>query len=328
MTMPTPEFEAFLRSFYAPLDNRAAIESFNLDALCALQGEERAQAEQLLIDQLAAGVVDTRVPDALAAMGSTAAPPYLHEALAALRAGPQRIAVAKALAALEPGFDNLSVMTGSLDSIDPRSRVDVAYELRHIPGAEADEALIAALADPDEIVRLNAQDSLFEKYGLQALRRPFPSKTNELALALTSSLAAVRAPAIAELRRILQGLQEGQTHEALGLVYPGEAENVDQDSFAASFHARRNEDGPWRQDYDLAALRRLPAYDRPWIQVMLHNGLAGCSWRDPDPRAPRAMAALGWTDFLPALQEARAGATGELAQAIDQAIATLQSDSD
>jgi len=323
MTTPTPALEAFLRSFYGPLDNAEAIDRFNLEALCALQGQERALAEQLLLDRLAAGVVDTRVPAALAAMGSAAAPPHLHTALDSLPAGAQRVAVAKALAALEPGFASLPVMAEGLEAVDPRGRVDAAFELRHVLSDEADEALIAALADPDEMVRLNAQDSLFEKHGLAELRRPLPSKANVLALALSSSLAAVRGPAIAELRVVLHGLQSGQAREALGLVYPGEADSADRQAFLASVHAKRDEDGPWQQDYDLAALQRLPAHDRPWIQVMLHAALAGSSWKDPDPRAPRAMAALGWGEFLPALQEALPLAAPALAAEIRQAIAHL-----
>src|SRR5690242_5496096 len=93
--MASDDFQAFVASLNAPLDQRETIDSFDLSAVARLQGSERGQAEKILIDLLSREE-DGRVAPALAVLGSSQAVPALKGALARWM-GAAKVTVAEAL---------------------------------------------------------------------------------------------------------------------------------------------------------------------------------------------------------------------------------------
>lgn len=155
--------------------------------------------------------------------------------------------VLRALRKLEPAMDQTAELVELLLCSDSEgARVSAASELAGIPGEVVDRALFTALADPEEMVRINAESSLYEKHGLNRWVKPLQSRLNALALTCTSGLSAIREPSIAQLRQIIRELAGGRTAEELGLIYTGNPESKEAQSFLESCRHRAGEPGPWQ----------------------------------------------------------------------------------
>lgn len=102
-------FQRFIRSATESPTRREEYESFDLDALRALQGDERAAAKRWLLEQLAdPDATDLRVVDALLELGDTDVTPALAEATARARERGQLhflTTCARARHQLEPSYD-------------------------------------------------------------------------------------------------------------------------------------------------------------------------------------------------------------------------------
>ena len=66
--------------------------------------------------------------------------------------------------------------------------------------------------------------------------------------------------------------------------------------------------------------------DRFWAKQMLLNLLEGSSCKPPDPRAPRAMAELGWPEFIAPLKEILPEMIGDMAAGVARALGAMKSD--
>lgn len=97
MSDDSPAFLAFARSLLGGVTSRAELEDLDLASLAALVGTEREAAELLLIEALAEGGGDPRVPRAMAQLGTPTALRALADALVRTPAGPTRWAIEEAL---------------------------------------------------------------------------------------------------------------------------------------------------------------------------------------------------------------------------------------
>jgi hypothetical protein len=276
---------------------RAALEDFDLSGLRALSGPEREEAIDLLIERLASGANDPRVPRALVAMGAERAAPALR---AVLLRSIDETAVAAALALWEMSRDPAA--PAALIKILSSSYLEVprqiaAAALSALPGEAVEEALLRALDDEHGAVRGAALDALVSRHRLSALAGEPRSRLGLLGIRLRNPLRAVRAPAAAEARQIFGGAAEqapGPEPAALG-------------RFRKSvLDARAGKGG----DLDLDALRALSGVDRTLGELLLLQLLA-----DGDARAVRALAGLGDRRFAAVLREVAGGRPGKLATA-------------
>jgi HEAT repeats len=310
----SPEYQRFLDSVHAPLDSREPVERFDLEALAALHGHERDQAEKILLDLLDRED-DGRVPDALAAMGSSRAAAPLKRALARGGGELMRVRTAEALWRLAQDPDALDVLRTLAETAVYWGARNAAIGALGRTGAAVDDALFAALDDGDEVVRYNAMSSIWKQHGLEAIAAAAPrGRLNGLYARAISRLAAVRAPAIAELRAALAALAAGQSAQALGLVTQGKTDAA-ATRVLASYNGR--DEAPWRDTLDVDALRALDAHDREWAEHML------AVWAGTgDARAVRALGALRAARGRAALEELARG-DDELAREAAQALRAL-----
>lgn len=169
--MASPEYERFRRSF---LDDSSASITQGLDvrSLTALQGEERAHAEGLLIARLD-GVGDPRAVTGLDALRSERARPGFERLYEATRghalesSGLKLVMVSVALWHLAPDpkwLDAvLDVLRHSPIAAIRRAAAEALAEFDH---PDAREALIEALDASDMMVRHAAAKSLLTMHGV------------------------------------------------------------------------------------------------------------------------------------------------------------------
>jgi len=304
-------FQAFVASFEAPLTNRASVESFNVWALGRLEGVERDKAEEMLLSRLSK-VVDGRVPAALAVLGSTAAVPALRAA-AERSEGSMLVAVINALREL--GAADESDAQRLIDTlrlgVEP-ARTEATSSLKYFEGPAVDDALLGALTDEEEMVRLSASLCLFAKYDLDRFAEPPQSRLGVLGFTLQSSLSCVFDEAVNSLRSIIARLSAGDSPESIGLPYSGDADDVRLSRFTESFEDT--------DDFDVEAVRTLAGDDRDWAGQVLIFFLG-----ESDLRAPRAMAELGWEVFIEPLLEILPRLEGPMKTEAQAALKRLQS---
>jgi hypothetical protein len=139
-------------------------ESIDVDALVALEGEERREAEERLIQRLPAD--DWRAPPALAAAGTRGAVMPMKRALP--DASPRmKVAIARALEALEaiPAAD--PIVAEVLRSGDPDGGLAALVAAEEMRSPDIRDALAwSAVHHPSRAVRVNAGAQLFYMAGL------------------------------------------------------------------------------------------------------------------------------------------------------------------
>ena len=202
-------FWRFVKSYHDSGSTRERRESFDLAALCQLEGAEREAAEVLLLERLENNVEDPRVPDALHAMKpSENALEAMRSALKRYPDNHTRIALASVLWKLEKSPDSVSVLIEIAKTPTwTERRIAAINALRDIETIEADDALFEAIEKyDDEAVHMIAQIALFEKYKLDGLRH-----TDERISALYKNLHSrdekQRVEALEELRSLITVLR-------------------------------------------------------------------------------------------------------------------------
>jgi hypothetical protein len=300
----------FVDSLAAPV-GRARVDRLDLDALGQLSADERAQAEALLIDQLARSS-DGRVADALTCLPSPRVVAALKQRLPGAR-GLMRVAVGRALGALEPSAEATQAIVDVLMRGGISERVAAAAALRGSQDAGAEAALLAALEDADQRVRLNALAALFAKYGLEPAGESYRTAAGTLPVRVGSPLASIRRAAITELRSWLDALRAGQSPAELGVERAVAGPDVDR--LVASLNDRSGAAG----EVDLATLSAVAALDRSWLEHTLLSFLPG-----GDPRIARALGRVGGAESIAALEEFRPRAEPAAATAIDEALVALR----
>lgn len=282
------------------------ITSSNLDAyagvgsLALLTGDERTEAEDILIDRLARN--DGRAAYALADIGCTRALAPLRDRLAS--AVPANMRVAAALALHRLGDDaGLATLIDVLRTGYWAERLSALSVLGELGGAEVERALEAAFADPESMVRSAAASTLIKLHGLGDFLHSYRDRLGQLRGRLASPLATVRAEALAELHDIFARGERGESPEQLGLTWQADDEQEPVRTFVASLQSAP----PWQDEFPLELIESLPDRERAWA--------VNCLWHflPIDPRAARAFASLRTDRAIAPLRELLPTARGAVA---------------
>ncbi len=289
----SPAFQRFSDSL--AVTGRASMESYDLDALMALAGQERAQAEQILIERLTQ-TTDPRAPKALRQLGSQKALPALRQAMVQ-QAGEMQVEVANTLWSLTRDPSSITAIIQVLRQDELYGRVNAAFSLRNYPPEAVQEALMAAIEDPDKLVRANAVESLYLLYGLSEWEQVPGRGISLLGLRLRSAFSSVRQTAVKDLRAIIQGKQAGKSPQELGITTESVPKSEEAAAFLKSFAAPPGT-SPWQEDFNLEALGRLAGEEKEWAEYSLLNLL-----EKRDFRAVRALVYLKSSKAVKPLQE-------------------------
>lgn len=134
----------------------------NTGAVTRRRGARRAEALAMLRLGLTLG--DSDAAAALAAMGDATAAESIRRRLGEV-AGAERVKLALALHELRPDPSLAAELVAVLQSrLSWSERIDAAIGLRSFRGADDEAALLAAVADPDYLVRYHACESLLARW--------------------------------------------------------------------------------------------------------------------------------------------------------------------
>jgi HEAT repeat protein len=313
MTGPhSPAFQRFQASFDAP--GRAFLDQLDTAALLALQEPERTEAEDILLQALAAD--DPRVVRALRDLRSTRAIAPLRAALARTRHGRMRVAVARGLYELAHDRSAVSAIVDVLRHGDRSSRETAASVLRVLPVADVQPALLDALSDGDASVRGLATSSLYALHQLDDVARDYRDRLGVLRMLIASPLPSVAAHAASEIRSVIGALDSGATPKSLGLDRA-----MDEESPAVKrlWDSHSDEHGLWSEQLDVEAI---PASgpERVWAEDVI------LAWLSSDFRACRAVVDLQVRRATPALADLVHRDHGRLAIEAAVALARLAGD--
>lgn len=289
----SPAFQRFSDSL--KVTGRESLESYDLDALFALEGQERDRAEQILIERLTE-TTDPRAPKALRQLGSEKALPALHLALDK-QAGEMRVEVANTLWSLTRDPSAIAAIIQVLRQDELYGRVNAAFSLRNYPEDTVKEALFEAIEDEAKLVRANAVDSLYLLSGLNDWEQVPGRGISLLGLRLRSAFSSVRQEAVKDLRAIIQGKQAGKSPQELGITIESTPKSQEAVAFLKSI-AGPGGTPPWQEDFDLEALGKLQGEEKEWAEYSLLNFL-----EKRDLRAVRALVYLKSLKALKPFQE-------------------------
>jgi hypothetical protein len=294
----SPAMERFVRSLSAT--GRDAEDGYDVDAARMLEGDERREAEDLLLARLAQS--DGHAAAALGELSVARALDPLRAALARDRGALPQIAIARALHRLGDDRGLASVAAVLRGSGSPSERVVAAAIAREL-GPTLVRPLIDALSDADGTVRTNAAVSLARLHGHRGAAMNFRDPIGLLTLLLDSPLPSVAALARAELLAVFDP-------QGAGCALPPHAD-------AALVAAQRTLLLAATNEERAAAVAALPADARPWVARTLLASV------HRNPRSAPALAALGDRIAVEPLREAAAMRAGEIATAAAAALQVL-----
>ena len=192
------DFSAFYESFFGD-PYMAWHDGLDTEALARLQGEEREEAEQLLIDALDSG--DYRPAAGLAVLRSKAATAKLKEQLSST-SGDQRIQTARALWHTEKYMPAVDAVIDVLQHYPFwGQRLNAAMALSEMKTPAGVAALWAATNDPESLVRHHAAASLLIMYGIQD---EDSGEDNPLTIDIMSDDKVKQEKAIVEIKRVVE----------------------------------------------------------------------------------------------------------------------------
>ncbi|MEA2573473.1 MAG: internalin [Chloroflexia bacterium] len=161
--MSTPDWDRFYESFFGD-PYMAWHDGLDIDALLALEGKERAEAERLLLEGLKSN--DSRPARGLEALRSQQSAEPLKERLKSA-SGTDLINTARALWEIERYPRAADVLITVLHAAPFwGERLDAAKALEMVNTPESIDALWRALDDPEALVRHHAVASLLELHGI------------------------------------------------------------------------------------------------------------------------------------------------------------------
>jgi HEAT repeat protein len=304
-------FETFLAGVNTPISfNRDVIDEIpNIGALRLLDGEERVEAEDILIAMLAKN--DGRAADALADVGCRRAIPALTRATTETAAPAMRVSAARALLNLgsHAGRPALVQLLRTHVGSDI-TRGSAAELLAEFPNPDKEFLLEVVLTDPHPSVRSSAFDAVLTVWGLDNddLRQ------GEVLLSIggrvMSSLSTVRNEALAELRTILARLDAGETAAGLGLLWRADMRIKPLRRFIAAFDRDT-------LNYPVDGVRDLTGRERTLLENLVLLRLHA------DRRAVRAAGMLGVHRAIEPLRELHRTAEGHARTEIESVLATL-----
>jgi HEAT repeat protein len=192
------DFSAFYESFFGD-PYMAWHDGLDTEALARLQGKEREEAEQLLINALDSS--DYRPAAGLVVLRSKAATAKLKEQLGST-SGDQRIQTARALWRTEKYPPAVDAVIDVLQHYPFwGQRLNAARALCEMKTPASVAALWAATSDPEDLVRHHAAASLLIMYGIQ--KEEF-GEDNPLTIDIMSDDKAIQQKAIAEIKRLVE----------------------------------------------------------------------------------------------------------------------------
>ena len=215
---PSASFETFVRSVRDGGSSRERHESYDLQALAALDADELVQAEDLLLERLADRTEDPRMVPALLQIGPS--PRGLKAMQDALSAYPKnRTGVALALALWRLNQDDAALeklIATATKSGRPDRRMAAINALGSVPHPQADATLLYAIQnDEDDLIPTAAESALLEKYGLDKYR------SHPLILRLTRELSDAdltrREAALTAFSDLITAVRQGINPADLGL---------------------------------------------------------------------------------------------------------------
>lgn len=283
-------YQAFVRSLETgPVKG---LLTYDLVAIQDLTESEWKQAEFLLIDQVLIEK-DIVAMVTLGEMKSAKAVSALERA--AKEASVEvRSAALRSLVAITGDGEHVKQLNALVsESNGAMSSAFVAYSLANSDAPEAVAGLLDGLDSAFLPTRINSWEGLVNKLGLpEELLKPHQAPLCVEETKTLTPFPSVIAEGANNLRRILADLAQGKTPSELGLIYePGPDPSL-LDRVWESFHSSY-------PSYDLEAISQLTGHDAAWARVMMLFKLG-----QRDIRGARAIAALGWTDMKPTLEEA------------------------
>lgn len=140
-------------------------DGLDVGAVTRQRGAAREEARAML--RLGLSLGDSHAAEALAALGDASEAEAMR-ALLATAHGTERVRLALALHAVRPDPSLAGELVAVLQSpVHWGTRVDAAIGLRHFAGAADEAALLAAVADPEYLVRYHACESLLARRGVR-----------------------------------------------------------------------------------------------------------------------------------------------------------------
>lgn len=319
MTSPSPEYRRFIESLEAPLTTRKAIESLDEASLLRLKDGERDQAQGRLIDHLKT-VADVRAVRALAILRNKTASKALQNVINRNRGGTEMedLVAFEALQALVQRAELTNPVDAFIDFLKngkARSRAFAADALAGFAEDRVVNALTEALHDEDRSVRSSASNALFSVSGLGRHATVIGTELWLLKHWLASPYPTIRDGAVSDLRDAVNRLQANTLPPPPNEKPP---ESPDMTRFLDSQLCPYKQ-SPWPDDFDLDSVRKLTGVERDWIEFSLIAQLD-----EGDPRIPRALAAMASTRGFEPLREILDKTTGEMREAVSQAIEVLE----
>lgn len=304
-------FEEFLAAVNAPLRfTRDELDELpGVGALHLLEGEERIEAEDILIARL--GSNDGRVANALADVGCARAIPALIEATGEAASPTMRVFAARALLRLGDESGRAALVGMLRDHTTPaHDRGTAATLLAEFPDPDKELLLAVASTDPAPSVRSSAVDAVFTVWDLTDEVTLWGEVLLSIGGRLLSSLASVRQEALAELRVILARLDAGETAEELGLTWSADRDTEPLYSFVESIEGSE-------PDFPTAGLENLTGRERTLVENLVLLRL------DKDRRAVRAAGRLAVHRAVEPLRELSGLARGAEREEIEAVLAAL-----
>lgn len=263
---------------------------YDVQPLAQLTPDERAQAENTLLDWAAQG--DFKAIEALFALPPQRALPLL-ESLRGKGDSWSRAAVLRTLARIRGERRDVDALRDELNTQDPLERTLSAYQLKFSDQPELVLLLLDLMNDPTPSVRVHAQEGLLAHLQLQAFDEPRQAPLRWLQLAGMSSLPTLWPTAQQRLRSVFEATLGGATAEELDLVYQPSADPGLADQL---WQTIRSQTDP----LPLERLSELSPHDRAWLETVMLSRLESC-----DARSPAALVALGTPRLAAHLQQAR-----------------------
>ena len=304
-------FEEFLAGVNAAVGvSRDSLDEIpNIGALYDLVGDERVEAEDVLIAKLATN--DGRVAAALADADCFRAIPALVEATSERAAPTMRVFAARALLTLgdHSGLPALVRMLRGHEGTG-YDRGAAARLLIEFPEPDRELLLAVASTDPDGTARSEAVQALLTLAGLDDDEVLWGEVLLSVSGRLLSSLSTVRAEALGELREILTRWDAGESVEDLGLTWHADRGGKPLRRFVESI------DGG-KADFSVDGLEALTGRERTLVENLVLLRL------HTDRRAVRAAGRLGVRRAVEPLRELRGTAEGHARAEIEYVLEGL-----
>lgn len=203
--MPSNEFNAFVESYFGD-PYMAWHDGLDEQSLAALTGDERKEAEKMLLDAMNSG--DYRPAAGLRVLRSPGAVAKLKEQLSDAT-GRGAVEAALALWEIAEWPPAVNVMIDELKhGAHWGSQIDAAHALANVKGKpEVVEALVEALDDPEDLVRCNSAEALIELLDLPAKENNYGGHEVAIDVMMTEGDER-RTKAVASLKEMVKKKQE------------------------------------------------------------------------------------------------------------------------